>query len=438
VRASSLFRRSSIAVASFCFVLASSAAHACSCTGSGPVQKSDPYYAGQAVFTARVVALLGKVYRLRDGKRYSSITIAHVQTRHWGLPWYWPKFVILNGQYPCDYIMAENEDYLVVGRLERYGVLNVAGCSGTQPLNTAQVSLRTLDGSHCAAPGGSIIGQVLQGQYHKLVPVENAAITFRNSIGDTHTTRTGHDGVYELRNLPRGHYSLVDPRFDSGKYASGAGTVLTGRCADIPIYVKTYSLTGRLPVGANYSVALTQGVGRQWHADIGSGGRFYFEAVPPGDYQLVASGFINGQPLDSIYFPGVRDPRKARTIHVTSAGLPDQSFDFQPDAFQPAPIRIPIVVEAPAQTPSVELPIVLYIYNSAGRIVSQIYGWTGIPTEALGTVGETYGFSAYLTNSDGNPSIGPSISVKATAAMQRVRLHLGRPRTGVEKLHHTR
>jgi hypothetical protein len=318
--------------------------------------------------------------------------------------------------------MAENEDYLVVGRPERYGVLNVAGCSGTQPLKTAHVSLRTLDGSHCAAPGGTIIGQVLEGRYPN--PVPNVAVTLRNSNGDAHTARTDKDGVYELRNLPRGHYS-VDSRFDSRRYASGFGTVRTGVCADISIHLKPYSLTGRLTPGAADSVALMQAGVLQKKADFASNGRFYFDAVAPGEYQLAATvSRETSNQRDLIYFPGVRDQRKARPIRVPSAGLSAQSLDFDPTAFPQAPILIPIVVEAPGNSTSPERPVVIYIHNSAGCIVSQIYGWTEIPTSVPGVLGHTYGFSVFLT--DENMSCdGPFIYVKAAPAMKTVRLHLG-------------
>jgi len=67
------------------------------------------------VFTARVVALIGRIY-IEDGRRLSSLAMAIVHERYWGLPWYWPKIVLLDGSYPCDMAMLENEEYLVAGR----------------------------------------------------------------------------------------------------------------------------------------------------------------------------------------------------------------------------------------------------------------------------------------------------------------------------------
>src|SRR5215471_3891383 len=136
------------------FFFSTSLAFGCSCSNSTPIQHSFDRYRDRAVFTAHVVPLMGKVYNW-DGRRRSSQVLAIVKERYWGLPWYWPKVVMLDGSYPCDIAMEEGQDYLVSGHRWRYGVLGVNGCSRTQPLEKAQVDLRTLDGSHCVGPGGT-------------------------------------------------------------------------------------------------------------------------------------------------------------------------------------------------------------------------------------------------------------------------------------------
>jgi hypothetical protein len=88
---------------------------------------------------------MGRVYNW-DGKRLSSQVLAVVRDRYWGLPWYWPKVVILDGSYPCDIAMEEGQDYLVSGRRERYGVLGVAVCSRTQLLICGHSMARTAPG----------------------------------------------------------------------------------------------------------------------------------------------------------------------------------------------------------------------------------------------------------------------------------------------------
>lgn len=86
-----------------------------------------------------------------------------VKQRYWGLPWYWPKIVVFDGGFFCDMVLEEGKDYLTAGRSGRYGVLDISGCSRTQTLESAQVDRRTLDGSHCAGPGGTIMGHVYSG-----------------------------------------------------------------------------------------------------------------------------------------------------------------------------------------------------------------------------------------------------------------------------------
>ncbi len=134
---------------------------ACSCANNTPIQASDTHYRERAVFTARVIQLMGPVYHW-GGRRSSSRVLAIVHHRYWGLPWHWPAIVVLDGSYPCDIAMSVDEEYLVSGRRGRYGVLEVNVCSRTQPLASAQVDLRTLDGTRCALPGGAILGRVVQ------------------------------------------------------------------------------------------------------------------------------------------------------------------------------------------------------------------------------------------------------------------------------------
>src|SRR5450631_4530003 len=105
----------------------------CSCSNGTPIQKALERYRDRAVFTAHVVQLMGGVGNL-DGKRISGQVLAVVRQRYWGLPSYWPKVVILDGGFFCNIALEEGQDYLVSGWRGRYGVLDVSGCSRTQPL----------------------------------------------------------------------------------------------------------------------------------------------------------------------------------------------------------------------------------------------------------------------------------------------------------------
>lgn len=161
-----------------CFVFPLQTAKACTCKNSTPIQRTSKRYAGQSVFTARIVALLGQTYHY-GGKPSSSKVIALVQTRSWGIPWYWPNLVVLDGGTLCGMTLYLGEEYLVAGHPERYGVLDVSGCTGTKVLIAAQPDLRTLDGSTCAAPGGTIIGQIMQGEYPKLTPIADLTVSVK-------------------------------------------------------------------------------------------------------------------------------------------------------------------------------------------------------------------------------------------------------------------
>jgi len=41
-------------------------------------------------------------YVRRDGSRSSTLALAIIHQRYWGLPWYWPEILQLDGSYPCD------------------------------------------------------------------------------------------------------------------------------------------------------------------------------------------------------------------------------------------------------------------------------------------------------------------------------------------------
>ena len=204
-------------------------AFGCSCANPAPIQASLKHYQDRAVFGARVIQLLGPVYHLH-GTRAAERALAIVHRRYWGLPWYWPAIVLLNGSGQCDIPMTDGEEYLVSGWPERYGVLEVNGCSRTQPLASAQLDLLTLDGSHCSAPGGTIVGRIT----HEGTPVGGATVTYRDGSGRPYTTRSDQDGIYELRHLPAGEYRF-DPQYASGRYVAGDASVVEGVCGESPV-----------------------------------------------------------------------------------------------------------------------------------------------------------------------------------------------------------
>jgi hypothetical protein len=344
----------------------SSPALACSCANYTPIQKTLKKYNDRAVFTAHVVQLIGKTYNF-DGKRFSDVALAVVHDRYWGLPWYWPKVVILNGQYPCDTIMAAGEDYLVSGRRARYGVLEVNLCSRTQPLKTAQVDLRTLDGSHCGAPGGTLIGKLYSRpieQSLELSVYPGEAVTLIDSSGKQYSGITDAEGIFELRHLPVGKYE-IEPKMAGSKYNNGGHfQVYEGECMDASLWIHPYVIAGRIlglkppsteGVSEKTLVELVPIPGTEKNSsplvgDVHDDGGFFFEKVPTGEYLLGVNLTVPPtarNPFAPTYFPGTTDQKKATSISVGKQPLPG-FFDFA--ASRVALANVPVVVAFPDGT----------------------------------------------------------------------------------------
>lgn len=326
---------------------------ACSCSNGLPIQKSSNRYASpdRTVFTARVVALIGRIY-IEDGRRLSSQAMAIVHESYWGLPWYWPKIILLDGSYPCDMAMLENEEYLVAGRKERYGVVAVNGCSRTQPLKAAQVDLKTLDGSHCSAPGGTILGHVRgewDGDNRKYKTAKVESITFMELSGKTHSTDVDADGIYELRHLA----GLFAPnsRIDENRYLALGWTyshpsipsVYEGVCDELDLTVRDYQITGQLlpGIGPSVNVELTDvhSLAKPIRADsIEPDGRFYFHKIKPGEYVLSVVANIGGANR-SVFYPGVTDRAKATRVVINERER-GRSYDFEARVLPVVPIPL--------------------------------------------------------------------------------------------------
>ena len=370
---------------------------------------------------------MSEVYHF-NGVRASSRVLAVVHQRYWGLPWYWPKIVVLDGSYPCDIVMREGEEYLVSGRRERYGVLDVAVCSRTQPLNTAQVDLRTLDGSHCAAPGGTLIGHAWQAgeSWEGTSSARNVVLTFRDGNGKAYTTETDGEGIYEMRHLPPGSY-ILDSHLAPGRYAIGGGRATSGVCTDSSVRLRTYAVTGRLIPGidryAQVNLLRTRGTLPDVKAaTLTPDGRFYFDAVPPGDYYLVATVTLVGQGglAADVYYPGTSNRKNAVAVRITGQ-LSDKSFDFAPSALPLVPS--PVLVESP--DPSNPVPVVIRSQDSGGMILMESQGVTGVPEFPLGVRGQSYRISA-CTYRDPQTYLPDSQSeiIPATAAPGMKAVHL--------------
>jgi hypothetical protein len=221
--------------------LVSPMAVACSCSNVFPIQKGLAKYRDRAVFTARVIQLIGKVGTFH-GQRYSRMALAVVREHFWGLPWYWPKIVVLDGGFFCDIGLKDDEDYLVSGFPYRYGILDVSMCSRTCPLRLAQLDLRTLDGSRCSAPGGTLIGRLYTtrgGTSDPFTPVPGETFAVTDVAGNRYRATTDSMGIFELAHLPAGEYKIV-PEL-AGKFShAGQVHVEEGVCVDASQEVRSH------------------------------------------------------------------------------------------------------------------------------------------------------------------------------------------------------
>jgi hypothetical protein len=423
------------------FLIGSSLASACSCSNSTPIERTQTTRYGEgAVFTARVVQAIGG-YSI-DGRRSSTRVIAVVQRRYWGLPSYWPNIVILDSGFLCNFGMYE-EEYLVSGRRIRYGVLDVGWCSRTQPLASAQVDLRTLDGALCTGAGGTLIGRVSMGGYasynsgnpRDLSPVRNAVLTFRDFYGKPYVVQSDSEGIYELRHVPPGPYSL-DSSLGADKYAIGGGEVRSGVCQESPVEVSTYNVSGRLapgingdarvelvgPDGGKLSIAAQEGFRGLSRGRVAHDGRFYFEAVPPGEYTLAASFYVDGQVGGEakVYFPGTSRPEKAIRIRVPEQTR-GQSFDFDPNSLPL--VSIPFFFESP--TTSRPTRIHVQVLNASGMDIAGFLSVTGIPISVAAVRGGSYKISAQAYSDDNNSEPDrQSETVQVTAAGEMAITHI--------------
>lgn len=170
-----------------------------------------PQYPDQAVFTAKALVVSHGFAPLRNV--LSSWSLLRVERRFWGVS-SWTGFVILRIELPKPYA----DEYLIDGRRSQgllmhfLPVIEFDDCSHTKPLDHAAVDLRILqDGP--PKSGVRIIGQVYEGELITNKPVPAVKLWITGPAG-TIATITDAQGIYDLVELPAGHYSIrVDPTF---------------------------------------------------------------------------------------------------------------------------------------------------------------------------------------------------------------------------------
>jgi hypothetical protein len=342
-------------------------AFSCECSNNTPIERNLEHYRERAVFTAHVLQVIGRPYE-RDGKRYSDLVLAVVHQKYWGLPWYWPKIVLLEGGGFCGMLLTEGEDYLVSGRRWRYGVVGVGVCSRTQTIDRAQVDLRTLDGSLCSAPGGTLIGEI-RGAYgddqtDKHYP--NETLSLRSSGGRTYSATSDSSGIFAFQHLPIGDYTF-SPNLGANRYISVRDDsrfgVQDGECFDASVAERSYILRARIaglrrqsfsnfPESAKVELVPLQANSntKTVPAEDAADGNFFFTDVPPGEYLLglnITAPPTQGRPFATTYYPGTGDPQKAERIKIGQQPL-TRTFEFSGKRM--ATTALPIVVKFPDGT----------------------------------------------------------------------------------------
>lgn len=178
---------------------------------------TQPVFPGHTVFTAYLVRVGHATHATEDPKKWvGDWAIGVVQEKFWGVPFQWPRLVLLTNS-----IFWENETYFVDGRRPRgflTGVLPIietGPCSRTRPLVDATVDLRILREKRTLT-GPGIIGFVRLPQPLKPwpsapvahPPFAGARIIVARSSG-TMIATTDANGIYEIDGLQPDNYTLT-------------------------------------------------------------------------------------------------------------------------------------------------------------------------------------------------------------------------------------
>ncbi len=158
---------------------------------------------GHVAFTAKVI-FVGRPIEYP----FSEWSLVRVERRFWGLAAWAPGYVIV--RYPVK--KGETGEYFVDGRWSPglfkhfLPVVEPYPCCHTEHLDRAQVDLRALrDGP--PKSGVRIIGRVYFGMYGDNKPANGVKVQIIGPGGIVSTT-TDQQGIYDVVNLPPGHYKI--------------------------------------------------------------------------------------------------------------------------------------------------------------------------------------------------------------------------------------
>ncbi|HEY6467453.1 MAG TPA: hypothetical protein VIY69_15745 [Candidatus Acidoferrales bacterium] len=268
--------------------------------------------------------------------------IGVVQERFWGLASWESHFVLLT-----DYVYWRGETYFVdgghdEGLLTRFLPIVGGGinCSRTRPLAEAGVDLRLLHETN-VSHGGHIIGYVREPQKFRggwarpepPVPAVGAKINVEGPTGSSVVTTDGL-GLYELKDLPQGAYtlelnvpanqveawfdastrkvhineqSLVEESFDLAWNGRIEGRVLDRAGKPARVWVQLKSADGSQLPGDIRDYLQTK--------DDGS---YEIEKIPPGRYFIAVDSPLPDGSLHTVeYYPSASRPEDAQVIELS-------------------------------------------------------------------------------------------------------------------------
>jgi hypothetical protein len=409
-------------IAAFFLFVAAPLGYCCSCSNNIPVQRSLERYRDRAVFKAHILGWLGSGDR--NGHRMTDRALAIVREQYWGFPRSWPSIVIVESPGLCGMLVEIGKDYFISGWRVGYGEVEIGECSRTQLYDSAQVDLRTMDGSHCTIPGGSVLGHIYSRRGDDWrYPTPDTPVIFLDESGKRYATQSDRDGVYELNHLPPGFYTVeISPR--GNKYASSWGVnVEPGLCIDMSVALRDYLVRGELLPRLSATVELLRlGANSEpIRADsIEPDGKFYFRNPPDGEYNLSVTTWVNATP-DTLYFPGVPDVQQAERVEIKNhvlVGRQDLTFD---PARLPI-VKIPVVFDQPLDSRKYSWRLQSARSN---YIQSEVRDVTGRSSWLYGTRGTNYDVVLYgwsQAPSEYGNCRSETITVKAQASTPPIQM----------------
>jgi hypothetical protein len=322
-------------------------AHACSCSGPGPVRCNLLLKESSAIFVGRVVEVENQPNpNPKLGDTGQSRYIFAVSESFAGMSG--GEAIVYSGRggADCSYHFKKGEQYLVYAYKGSDQILHATTCSRTQPAAGAEILLRQLRAAKEHKPVASLYG-VLQraqqpyegtwnGDYDR--PVTNTKIRLRSKSGKVFTTKTDGSGAYAFYNLPEGIYQVsADLPQDLGI----AQTILSDPPSPIDLPAQScyeYDIEamprarivghlvapdgtfieGAVELFAQETYAPERQENGWWEYAKGEKG-FQFLHVVPGNYILV---FNNSEkpdadaPYPRTFYPGVTDFARAVPVHV--------------------------------------------------------------------------------------------------------------------------